>query len=263
MGATCRTEFTKSSPRYCYNVNVFKKKGGQRVGRLPAGPPVLGCEGNNPGGAYLFLHNWVSANQWSILNFSLQIQIVGFRRERQRPSGEGSELNGNQGTRSWPGQAGKVSCLTLLVILWVIISFFVCVCVCVLCFLTRQGGLINPAYGMDVFSGDLPSEQDCIQCILHLNSKIAKWSANLQGGREAEREFKGRGWWWGPGRPLLDCGCDTNLIFAPSCLTETRSCFKMCIKLKQKPAENWIVNTLVGNKSDKTKNIVVTAEIMK
>ena len=70
---------------------------------------------------------------------------------------------------------------------------FVCVCVCVLCFLTRQGGLINPAYGMDVFSGDLPSEQDCIQCILHLNSKIAKWSANLQGDRKAEREFKGRG----------------------------------------------------------------------
>ena len=140
---------------------------------------------------------------------------------------------------------------------------FVFLCVGVLCFLTRQGGLINPAYGMDVFSGDLPSEQDCIQCILNLNSKIAKWSANLQGGREAEREFKGRGWWWGPGRPLLDCGCDTNLIFAPSCLTETRSCFKMCFKLKQKPAENWIVNTLVGNKSDKTKNIVVTAEIMK
>ena len=107
-----------------------KKLGGQRVGRLPAGPPVLGCEGNNPGGTYLFLHNWVSPNQWSILNFSLQIQIVGFRRERQRPSGEGSELNGDQGTRSWPGQAGKVSCLTLLVILWVIISFFVCVCVC-------------------------------------------------------------------------------------------------------------------------------------
>ena len=39
-------------------MSMFSKKlGGQRVGRLPAGPPVLGCEGNNPGGTYLFLHN--------------------------------------------------------------------------------------------------------------------------------------------------------------------------------------------------------------
>ena len=140
--------------------------------------------------------------------------------------------------------------------------FCVCVCVCFV-FLDTARWADQPCLWYGCVFWRPSSEQDCIQCILHLNSKIAKWSANLQGDRKAEREFKGRGWWWGPGRPLLDCGCDTNLIFAPSCLTETRSCFKMCFKLKQKPAENWIVNTLVGNKSDKTKNIVVTAEIMK